>query len=59
MKIIWDNNESAAPVAPLLLAKEEYAEELFDAMEAIEESEEKSMKKSLLDAALTGNHVPI
>ncbi|MGA1306132.1 MAG: hypothetical protein ACO3ZB_06275 [Candidatus Nanopelagicaceae bacterium] len=40
MKIIFDNSESAAPVAPLLLAKEEYAEELFDAMEAIEEAEE-------------------
>jgi len=40
MKIIFDNSESAAPVAPLLLAKEEYAEEPFDAMEAIEEAEE-------------------
>jgi hypothetical protein len=47
MKIIWDNNESAAPVAPLLLAKEEYAEELFDAMEAIEEAEEKTEEQKL------------
>jgi hypothetical protein len=42
MKIIWDNNESAAPLAPLLLAKEEKAEALFDAVDAlIEEKEEK------------------
>ncbi len=42
MKIIWDNSESAAPVAPLLLAVEEKVEELFDAMEVIEEAEEKA-----------------
>jgi len=42
MKIIFDNSESAAPVAPLLLAVEEQAEEFVDAMEAIEETEEKA-----------------
>ena len=45
MKIIWDNNESAAPVAPLSFATEEKAEEFIDAMEAIEEAEEKAEKE--------------
>ncbi len=41
MKIIWDNNESAAPLAPLLLATEEDTEAFFDAMEEmIKEAEE-------------------
>ena len=34
MKIIWDNNESAAPLAPLLLATEAEIERFFAEMEA-------------------------
>jgi hypothetical protein len=40
MKIIWDNNESAAPLAPLLLATEEDTEAFFDAMEKAEDKTE-------------------
>ena len=40
MKIIFDNSESAAPVAPLLLAVEEEAEKLSEAMEEAEEKTE-------------------
>lgn len=34
MKIIWDDNESAAPVAPLLLETEAEIERFFAEMEA-------------------------
>ena len=35
MKIIFDNNESAAPLAPLLHEKQEEVNELLDAIEEI------------------------
>jgi hypothetical protein len=34
MKIIWDNSESAAPVAPLVLATEAEIERFFAEMKA-------------------------
>ena len=45
MKIIWDNSESAAPVAPLLLATEAEIERFFAEMEAEIAAEEDDDKE--------------
>jgi len=46
MKIIWDTNESAAPVAPLSFATEESTEECSNAMEEMIEGTEEGGEPS-------------
>jgi hypothetical protein len=46
MRLIFDNNESAAPLAPLLLATEEDTEAFFNAMEETIRAAEEGAKQS-------------